>query len=366
MRIRVKTTELTKAVMNVGKVISGKSIDLILENVLLKINNKISFTTTNLEQAMEYFIEGEILDNTGITETVLPYDLLRDITPKFKSDEVEMDISSKKVIIKDDDGEFTLHTLNPEAFAVIPEVTSNIMFSLPLSTFRSLIDNTIFAASKKEESRKEFKGVFFDIKDGFVNLVATDSTSLALNKFTFNLESPTNFIVPFKALDVLSHISLDEGNVDVVVSDSSIKFSLPNLSLISLLINGTFPQYESVIPEGSEFYATIAKKPLMDALDIIEVFARRGTGRIIFTFSDGNVTVESSSSSVGGGKKTIPCETNANVSLQFLGEKIIEGIEHVQDDRVSLQIQGPLHPVLVKGESSDNYIYVIMPQRPVE
>jgi len=58
-----------------------------------------------------------------------------------------------------------------------------------------------------------------------------------------------------------------------------------------------------VIPEGSEFYATIAKKPLIDALDIIEVFARRGTGRIIFTFSDGNVTVESSSSSVGGGKK---------------------------------------------------------------
>jgi len=66
---------------------------------------------------------------------------------------------------------------------------------------------------------------------GFVNLVATDSTSLALNKFTFNLESPTNFIVPFKALDVLSHISMDEENVDVTVSDSSIKFSLPNLSL---------------------------------------------------------------------------------------------------------------------------------------
>ena len=367
MRIRAKTSELTKAVSNVGKVISGKAVDLVLENILLKVNDKLTFTTTNLEQAMEYSMDVEILE-TGIeTSTILPYDILRDIMPKFKGEYVELDIKEKKALIKEDSGEFTLHTFNPEAFAIIPEVSSELKFTIQFGKLKELIENTIFAAAKKEESRREFKGVYFDIKDDYVNLVATDSTALALNRINEAGLPKTSFIVPWKALDILMHLSYDdETPLEVEVTESNIKFSLPNLSLISLLINGQFPQYESVIPEEAEFYGKVAKGALMDALDIIGVFARKGTGRIVFTFSHGNVTIESSSSDIGQGKKVIPCETNAEVSLQFYAEKIIDGIEHVKDDMVYFGIQGPLHPVLIKGTESSDYLYVIMPQKPIE
>lgn len=367
MRIRAKTSDLTKAVSNVGKVISGKSVDLILENILVKVNNKLTLTTTNLEQAMEYSIDVEILEEGIETSTILPYDILRDITPKFKGDYIEIDIKEKKAQIKEDSGEFTLHTFNPEAFAIIPEVSSDLKFTLPFGTLKELIDDTIFAAAKKEESRREFKGVYFDIKDEYVNLVATDSTALALNRINETGLPKTSFIVPWKALDILMHLSYEADTpLNIEVTESNIKFSLPNLTLISLLINGQFPQYESVIPEEAEFYGKVNKKALMDALDIIEVFAKKGTGRIVFTFSHGNLIVESSSSDIGQGKKVIPCETNAEVSLQFYAEKIIDGIDHVKDDMVFFGIQGPLHPVLVKGTESNDYIYVIMPQKPIE
>ncbi|BAL80129.1 DNA polymerase III subunit beta [Caldisericum exile] len=367
MRIKAKTSELTKAVNNVGKVISGKSVDLILENILLKVNDKLTLTTTNLEQAMEYALEVEILENGLETSTILPYDILRDITPKFKGEYIELEIKEKKAVIKEDSGEFTLHTFNPEAFAIIPEVSSELKFSLSFGTLKELIENTIFAASKKEESRREFKGVYFDIKDDYVNLVATDSTALALNKIKEAGLPKTSFIVPWKALDILTHLSYEDNTpVQIEVTESNIKFSLPNLSLISLLINGQFPQYESVIPGEAEFYGKVAKNVLMDALDIIEVFAKKGTGRIIFTFSHGNLIIESSSSEIGQGKKVIPCETNAEVSLQFYAEKIIDGIEHVKDQTVFFGIQGPIHPVLVKGTDSEDYLYVIMPQKPIE
>ncbi|MGB9855519.1 MAG: DNA polymerase III subunit beta [Caldisericum exile] len=367
MRIKAKTSELTKAVSNVGKVISGKSVDLILENILLEVNNKLTLTTTNLEQAMKYSIDVEVEEFGEELKTILPYDILRDIVPKFKGEYVQLDIKEKKATIKEDSGEFTLHTFNPEAFAVIPEVEGVINFTLTFGTLKELIENTIFAAAKKEESRREFKGVYFDIKDEYVNLVATDSTALALNRINEAGLPKTSFIVPWKALDILIHLSYEnETTVKIEIAESNIKFSLPNLSLTSLLINGQFPQYESVIPHDPEFYGKVSKNVLMDALDIIEVFAKKGTGRIIFTFTHGSLIVESSSSDIGQGKKIIPCETNAEVSLQFYAEKIIDGIEHVKDDTVFFGIQGPLHPVLVKGIESNDYLYVIMPQKPIE
>jgi len=99
MKLKVKTSELSKAVANVGKVISLKSIDLILNNVLLQVDDKVSLITTNLEQVMKHDLIGEIIEPGGITETVLPYDLLKDITPKFKGEFIELDILNKKVEI---------------------------------------------------------------------------------------------------------------------------------------------------------------------------------------------------------------------------------------------------------------------------
>jgi len=160
MKLKVKTSELSKAVANVGKVISLKSIDLILNNVLLQVDDKVSLITTNLEQVMKHDLIGEIIEPGGITETVLPYDLLKDITPKFKGEFIELDILNKKVEIMEDSGKFTLHTLNPEAFAQIPEVDSAVHFSIQANLLKDLIENSVFAASKKEESRKEFRGVY--------------------------------------------------------------------------------------------------------------------------------------------------------------------------------------------------------------
>lgn len=367
MKIKVKTSEFSKAITNVGKVISSKPIDLILDNILLQANKSISLFTTNLEQAMKYDLDAEILDPSGVTETVLPYDLLKDITPKFKGEYIELDLSKKTVEIVEDSGKFTLHTFSPEAFAQIPEVESDVKFEIPADILKDLIENTVFAASKKEESRKEFRGVYFDIKGNVVNLVATDSTALALNTFEVGNLRDVNFIIPWKAVDILLHIpTTSSDKFEITTSESAVKFNINNISLISLLINGQFPQYENVIPQDTVYYASVNKNILMDALRLIEPFAKRGTNRIVFTFSSNSLTLESPQSEVGYASKVIPCETNGEISLQFYAEKIIEGIEHVKDENVYFGIQGPLHPVLLKGPNNSTYIYVIMPQKPIE
>jgi DNA polymerase-3 subunit beta len=368
MRIKSSNSELMKTLNNIGKVISSKPIEQILGNVLMRVDEKINLIATNLEQGIECVLEGEINDlSDGVKEVVLPFTILRDIVSKLDMNETtEIELSSKKGIIKQKEASYSLNCFNPEAFAILPQIEEKLSFSLNLSFLKFLIENTVFAASKKEESRKEFKGVLIDSKEGFVNFVATDSTALALNKKQAELPE-ISFIIPWRALDILSKIDTGKDNEVKIVSDgNSMKFILSNLTLISLLINGKFPAYETVIPESFEYSSEVNKEDLLRSLKRVDILASKGNERINLTFSNGFVEIESASSEVGEGKEKIPCKANIEISLQFYSEKLINGIEHVPSQTVLFGINGSVHPVLIKGTDNDSYIYVIMPQKPSE
>lgn len=368
MRIKISNSELMKTLSNVGKVIPSKSIEPILENVLMKVDEKIKLVATNLEQGIECILEGEITDLTdGVKEVVLPFNILKDIVSKLDMNEfTEIELSSKKGIIKQKNASYTLNCFNPEAFAILPQVEEKLTFSLNLSFLRFLIENTIFAASKKEESRKEFKGVLIDSKEGFVNFIATDSTALALNKKEAALPE-MNFIVPWRALDIFSKIDTGKDDIVNIISDgNSMKFALSNLTLISLLINGKFPAYETVIPESFQYSVEVNKDEILKSLKRVNILASKGNERINLTFSNGYVEIESVSTEVGEGKEKLECTANTEMSMQFYSEKLISGIEHVPSQTVLFGINGPLHPVMIRGQENDSYIYVIMPQKPFE
>ncbi|NCQ53038.1 MAG: hypothetical protein GW803_02975, partial [Caldiserica bacterium] len=230
MRIKTSNSELMKTLSNIGKVISSKPIEQILSNVLIRIDEKINLIGTNLEQGIECVLEGEINDlSDGVREVVLPFSILRDIVSKLDmNDTTEIELSSKKGVIKQKNASYSLNCFNPEAFAILPKIEEKLSFSLNLSFLRFLIENTIFAASKKEESRKEFKGVLIDSKDGFINFVATDSTALALNKKQAELPE-MSFIIPWRALDIFSKIDTGkDDNVKVISDGNSMKFMLSN------------------------------------------------------------------------------------------------------------------------------------------
>jgi DNA polymerase-3 subunit beta len=368
MRIKTSNSELMKTLSNIGKVIPSKSIEPILENVLIRVDEKVKLIATNLEQGIECVLESEIEDlSDGVREVVLPFSLFKDIISKLDMNDItEIELSSKKGVIKQKNASYSLNCFNPEAFAILPQVEEKLSFSLNLSFLRFLIENTIFAASKKEESRKEFKGVLIDSKDRFINFVATDSTALALNKKEVDLPE-MNFIIPWKALDIFSKIDPGkDDNVKIISDGNSMKFVLSNLTLITLLINGKFPSYETVIPENFQYSAEVSKDEILKSLKRVDILASKGNERINLTFSNGFLEIESVSTEIGEGKEKIPCNTNTEMALQFYSEKLINGIEHVPSQTVVFGINGPLHPVLVKGQENDSYIYVIMPQKPFE
>jgi DNA polymerase-3 subunit beta len=368
MKIKFRNNDLTKALNNIGKVISSKSVDPILENVLLKADSNITLIATNLEQGMQYFLKGEIIDvSDGINEIVLPFNLLRDVISKLIPDkDTEIEITTKKSLIRQESSTYNLTCYNPEAFALLPEVKEVVSFEINFKVLKNLIENTVFAASKKEEGRKEFKGIYFNSKENTLNFTATDSTALVINKEQIEGLPELNFIIPWKILDILSKIETESDHVKIVSDNNSIKFDLNELSLISLLINGKFPAYESVIPETTEYKIEVKKDELLTALRRVNVIASKGSERINLVFSDSFLEVSTPLTEIGEGKEKIDCVSPAEISLQFHADKLISGVEHNPSDTLEFGINGSLHPVVIKGKGTDSYTYIIMPQKPFE
>jgi len=359
MKIKVKTKELKNAISIVGKVMPNPSE----KNMLVRLNENLTLITTNLEQAIEYSLSVENSANEN-AELLFPFNEFRDIVKKIKEETLDIETFEKRVVLKDANGDYSLDTKNPDLFPTIPEVDASINLSFKFDELREFIKNVTFAVSKKEESRREFKGVWLDINEDYVNFVGTDAQALALSSGR-NIGLPkANLIIPWKAFDILEHLPYKDERVNIIASETNIQFKLPNLKITSFLINGQIPNYMSVIPKETEFYAKVSKKELVDALDIVGMLAKKGTGRIVFAFASNKLTIEPVSSDVSFGRRGIACETNANMSLYF-PVKIIEGIKHIQSDVVYFGIQSASEPVLIKGTESDNYIYVIMPQEPM-
>ena len=364
MRIKMLNKDFLAALNNVGKIISSKPIEPILSNILLKAeNDKISLVSTNLEQGIKNTVEAKVeLQEGEPKETVLPFNLTREIIAKLNPDkETELSISEMKGIIKQDNSVYHLTCFDPDAFALLPKIEEKVKIIVPKNTLKKLIENTVFAASKKEESRKEFKGVLFNASNNTLEFAATDSTCLAIS----SLEAPditeSSFIIPWRALDVLNKVEIKDKTINIVSDKNQISFNSSNINIISLLINGTFPPYKSVIPKENEFVAEVNKKELLDALNRIEILVKNSTQRINITFSKGRMEIEAVLPEIGEGKENIKFNGSVELSIIFNGERLISGVSHVPDETVVFKMNGPLHPVIIKGKNDDSYLFVTMP-----
>ncbi len=368
MEIKIQNKELANALSNVGNVISTKTIEPILQNVLLKEEDGSAYLIgTNLEQAVKVKLNGKVEKKEGEERRsiVLPYALLKAIVSKFDmGEETTLEISQKQGYIKQKNSSYKINYLDPEAFAVIPKTEESIKFEMKLDTLRNLTENTLFAVSKKEETRREFSGIYFESGEGKIRFVGTDSTVLAISETNTENLPETSFIIPWKAMDILDKLNVSGENVVILANNEQIEFVTEGVSVTSLLINGKFPPYESAIPKESEFYAYMNKEELLTALNRLEIIAKKGNEKITFTFSENTLDATATYPEIGEGKEKLNFEGKAEISVVFYGEKLIEGVSHIRSDTVEMYMNGPLHPVKIKGKGDDTFMYIIMPQRP--
>ncbi|OGN89414.1 MAG: DNA polymerase III subunit beta, partial [Chloroflexi bacterium RBG_13_46_14] len=326
---------------------------------------------TNLEMAISYWIGAKVEEEGTIT---VPARLLTEFVASLPNENIDIELSSrtKTLSLKCARFEARISGVDAKDFPPIPDINEGIKTKLDVDTLGKGISHVAFAAAT-EESRPVLTGVDARFNDDQLTLAAADGFRLAVYKL--NLSQPVNqqaeVIIPARTLTELNRMMTDEEEgVDVTINPnkSQALFRMKNTELVSQLIQGTFPQYNQLIPLSHTTRVTVDVADFLRATRTASIFARDGSGIIrLVAGSDGDgapgkLTISARSEEIGDDVGEIDAAVEGEeMKIAFNGKYLIDVLSVLSESQVLLETTNSSSPGVIRPVGSDNYVHVVMP-----
>ncbi len=336
----------------------------ILKNILIKASeSKISFSATNLEFAITHSFSGKIIENG---ETTVPSNLFSSLARGLTSERVTLELKGKNLIVSTDNYEATLQSQDTKDFPIIPKIQKE-KHKLEIST--KLFSETlggVIAATQYSEIRPEISGVYFYKNNGFF-LVATDSFRLAEKRLVVPQDKIEGLkaIIPVRAAEEAMRVfsNYNDEPLTVFFDDTQALFKTNDTEIVTRLIDGTFPDYQPIIPKELKNEATLNRSEFLQAIKLVSSFSTKINDVRVST-EDGKKHIELKASSAGVGENTykIPAKLKGGAfSISFNWRFLADGLKSFKDEEITLGVNAPDKPALLKSISDKTLLYVVMP-----
>ena len=365
MKLVCTQVDLERAVNIVSKAITPNTTLPVLNNILLKADgNKLHFSATNLEVAIQYFIPAEVKSEGAIT---IPAKLLSSYVNLLKDEKMEIELVTGDTLqIKSLSSQTKIKGINANEFPVIPKVEKENTFKVTTKSLEKAITQTAFAASTNT-SRPVLSGVLFDVDKDTLKIVATDSYRLA--EKTIQLKEKTNLdiecIVPAITIMELGKILAhsEDKEVELSVSKNQVLFVAGDVQLMSRLIEGKFPPYEKVLPKDTKTKLEVLDDALANVVRRVSLFARENNNSIkLSATNDGKLTVSTDETRVGEEKAELDVKIEGeNNKISLNAQYLLDVLNYIQSDNVFIEIDDKLSPAVIKPAKEKDYVYIIMP-----
>ena len=282
MKATIERATLLKSLGHVQSVVERRNTIPILSNVLIEARDdgSLRLMATDLDLQVDESVPAQVSQAGATTVSAHTFfDIVRKLP---EGSQVEISASEGKMQVVAGRARFNLSTLPRDDFPVIAEGELPTRFELPALTLRQIIDKTRFAISS-EETRYYLMGIFLHVADEKLKAAATDGHRLA--RVTVDkpegADGMPDVIIPKKCVGELRKL-LDEveGTVEVSLSSTKVRFGLGNAVLTSKLIDGTFPDYNRVIPTGNDKLLKLDPKSFMAGIDGLDLQDRRANTHI--------------------------------------------------------------------------------------
>jgi len=249
---------------------------------------------------------------------------------------------------------------------VIAEGELPTSFELPAAKLRQIIDKTRFAIST-EETRYYLNGIFLHVSDDVLKAAATDGHRLARVTIARpdGAEGMPDIIVPRKCVAELRKLLEEvDGSVAVSLSASKIRFTLGHAVLTSKLIDGTFPDYNRVIPTGNDKLLRIDPKGFMQGVDRVATIASEKTRAVKMALDRDRITLSVTSPENGTAAEEVPGEySSANFEIGFNAKYLTDILNQIESDLVEVHLADAAAPTLIRESDKAEALYVLMPMR---
>jgi DNA polymerase III subunit beta len=371
MRLVIERSELLRALGHVASVVERRTTIPILSNVLLRATgSSLELKATDLEREVVEAVPAEISQPGA---TTVPAHMLHDIVRKLPDGtEVEMtrDAERERLTIKAGSSRFALQSLSAEDF---PDLAAGDMphsFSIAASELKDLIEKTRFAIST-EETRYYLNGIYLHpAQNGptpTLRAVATDGHRLA----QFDLERPQGvegmpgIIIPRKTVHELHRLlEASTADVEVGVSMSKVRFVIGPITLTSKLIDGSFPDYQRVIPQQNDKLMKVSNAQFRSAVDRVSTIASE-RGRAV-KLSVGPEKLVLSVTNPDGGSATEELDVDYQhpaLEIGFNARYLLDISDQIESDTMQFLLADPGSPTMVKDGGNERALYVLMPMR---
>ncbi len=370
MRFTVSSTALSSKLNALSRVINSKNSLPILADFVFDINNgMLQLTASDSENVMTTQLELTDVDGYG-RFAVGNHDLLEAVKG-FSEQPITFDIDQQANIAKISyqNGLFSLPVESADEFPMAQKVSEGaIEIVIPNSLLAENINRTLFATAQ-DELRPVMNGIYFDLTPESLALVASDGHKLVRNKIlTIHSDQPASFILPKKPASLLKNLlGKDGGDVIIRFDERNAQINYGDGELICRLIEGRYPNYNSVIPQNNPNLLTVDRLSLLAALRRVQPFANDSSNLIRFHVEGGTLQLDAEDYDFSKtATERMLCEYNGQpMSIGFKGSSFIEILSNFDCPEVIIQLADPSRAGLVLPSEQPENQDVLMLMMPM-
>ena len=372
MKMTIERALLLKSLSHVQSVVERRQTIPILSNVLLEATMENGGTlllrATDNEIEISDKISAKVEQAGALTVSAHK---LYDIVKKLPDGaDVHFDCSAEGAQLQVTSGRsrFALSTIPAEGFPTMTIEEAASSFALPTDSLANLIERTQFAAST-EETHYNLNGLYLHEASGekaLLKVAATDGHRLA----TAQVDMPEGasgmpaVIIPRKTIGELTKLLAEtDGDVQISVSQNQVRFSLGNVILASRLIDGNYPAYERVIPEGNDKFLEVDSAALITLVDRVAVIFEKSRG-IKLQLKKGVLTVTASNTEEGMAEDEMEAGYDGEpLEVGFNYRYLLDILAQIKGGTVRFSFKDAMAPVILQDANDASALYVLMPMR---
>lgn len=376
MKFDITRDNLLAGLNDVMKAVSSKTTIPILTGLKLEVLDKgLYITGSDSDITIQTFIPVEkngeqvirIVEKGSI---VLQARVFNEIVRKLPTNDVEIEVTNQfQTHIRSGKSEFNLIGLDASEYPLLPQIEENHQFFIPSDLLKSIIKETVFAVSTSE-SRPVLTGVNWQIKDGELHCIATDSHRLAKRKTIIKdlPEEEYTVVIPGKSLNELNKI-LEEtsSEVAIVVTQQQILFKTEDVLFYSRLLEGNYPDTSRLIPNEYKTTILVNGKALLQAIDRASLLAREERNNVVrfSTIDQGLVEVSSNSPEIGNVEEQIQAESieGEDLKISFSAKYMMDALKAIDGQDIKILFSGAMRPFVLKSVHDDSILQLILPVR---
>lgn len=367
MKFVIPRQDLLEAVNKVKAVVSPKSALPILSHILVEgEDGRVRLSATDLKVSIECTVDCTVTTPGSIT---LPCQRLSNMVNLFPEQDVSIELQSDSAVsIQCGRSKTKLYSMSPEDFPPIRSFEGVEPLVLEQSVMKHLFGSTSFAICT-DQARYNLTGLRLELEGGCLTVVATDGRRLSLCRQREGVPDGIDIkvIIPGKMINELERLLGGEEEVRILIDETQAAFEFGSVRLVSSLIEGSFPNYEMVIPKNHDKEIICNTAALLEALRRARTVTNEKYNTVRFVVTPTQMQLVVQTPEVGESHEDLPVEyEGAEIEIAFNPDFVIDVVRHISTEKTAIILKDAMSPGLLKPLTEapeDMYLNVVMPIR---